>query len=354
MAAAFLTRKSNLAMSGITFAHASGKGVLEYDADLGLGIWGGGRMRYHKLDLNLLTALKALLAERNVTRAGEVVHVTQSAMSGILARLREYFGDPLIVQVGRKMELTPLAESLVEPVNDVLLRIDATIATRPEFNPLTTRRHFSIVASDYAINVLMLDALRRVHHESPGMSIEFRVPGESAPADLEAGEVDFIINPESLSSPAQSGAILFEDDYTIVVDAANAEIGESVGIDQYLALRHVAFMSDKGLPQLETWLANRYRDARSVEVVSHSFYLLPQLVVGTSRVATMHSRLARQFAGVLPVRLVKPAFDIPRLVEVLQWHRYRDLDPASLWLRGCIIAAARALPPLEAAVRAAA
>ena len=92
-------------------------------------------MRYHKLDLNLLTALKALLAEKNVTRAGESVHVTQSAMSGILARLRDYFGDPLIVQIGRKMELTPLAESLVEPVNDVLLRIDATIATRPEFNP---------------------------------------------------------------------------------------------------------------------------------------------------------------------------------------------------------------------------
>jgi len=123
-------------------------------------------MRYHKLDLNLLTALKALLTEKNVTRAGESVHVTQSAMSGILARLREYFGDPLIVQVGRKMELTSLAQSLVEPVNDVLLRIDATIATRPEFNPLTTSRHFSLVASDYSINVLLLDVLRRVHSEA--------------------------------------------------------------------------------------------------------------------------------------------------------------------------------------------
>src|SRR5260370_36720191 len=88
-------------------------------------------MRCQKLDLNLLTALKALLSEKNVPRAGESVPVTQSAMSGILARLREYFGDPLIVQVGRRMELTSLPETLVEPVNDVLLRIDATIATRP-------------------------------------------------------------------------------------------------------------------------------------------------------------------------------------------------------------------------------
>jgi DNA-binding transcriptional LysR family regulator len=246
------------------------------------------------------------------------------------------------------MELTPLAESLVEPVNDVLLRIDATIATRPEFNPLITRRHFSIVASDYSINVLLLDVLRRVHREAPGMSVEFRSPSEAAAAELEDGEVDFIVNPENQTSPVQSGVILFEDSYTIVVDAANSEVGDSIGIDQYLTLRHVAFKSGKfGLPQLETWLANRYGDARSVEVIAQSFYLLARLVVGTARVATMHTRLARQVVATLPVRLVKPAFDIPHLVEVLQWHKYRDLDPGSMWLRDRIIEGARALPPLE-------
>jgi len=305
-------------------------------------------MRYHKLDLNLLTALKALLTEKNVTRAGEAVHVTQSAMSGILARLRDYFGDPLIVQVGRKMELTSLAESLVEPVNDVLLRIDATIATRPEFDPLITRRHFSVVASDYSISVLLLDVLRRVHRDAPGMSLEFRNPSESAPAELEAGEVDFIVNPESQNSPLQSGAILFEDTYVIVVDAGNSEVGDSIAIEQYLALRHVAFKSGRhGLPHFETWMANRYGDERRVEVVAHSFYLLPRLVVGTARIATMHTRLAKQLAGSLPIRLVRPTFDIPRLVEVLQSHKYRDLDPGSMWLRDVIIEGARALPPLE-------
>jgi LysR family nod box-dependent transcriptional activator len=331
-------RKSNLPMATIAFRHAWQVG-LAYNLR---------RMRYNKLDLNLLTALKALLIEKNVTRAGESVHITQSSMSGVLARLREYFGDPLIVQVGRRMELTPLAESLVEPVTDVLLRIDATIATRPAFNPLTTGRRFSIVASDYSINVLLLDVLRRVHREAPGMSLEFRIPSESAAADLEAGEVDFIINPESQNSPMQSGVILFEDSYMIVVDADNSEVGDSIGIDQYLALRHIAFKSGKfGLPQLETWLANRYGDARSVEVITHSFSLLPQLVIGTARIATMHTRLAKQCAGTLPIRLVKPTFDIPRLTEVLQWHKYRDLDPGSMWLRDMIIEGARKLPHLD-------
>jgi LysR family transcriptional regulator, nod-box dependent transcriptional activator len=310
-------------------------------------------MRYHKLDLNLLTALKALLTEKNVTRAGEIVHITQPAMSGVLARLREYFGDPLIVPVGRKMELTPLAESLVEPLTDALLRIDATITTRPEFNPLTTNRRFSVVASDYSINVLLLEVLRRVHREAPGLSVEFRTPSESAPAELEEGEVDFIINPESQNSPMQSGVVLFEDSYVIVVDADNLEVGDSIGIEQYLALRHVAFKSGKfGLPHLETWVANRYRDERRVEVITHSFSLLPRLVVGTARIATMHTRLAQQCAGSLPVRLVKPTFEIPRLVEVLQWHKYRDLDPGSMWFRDMIIEGARALPSLDELERA--
>ena len=133
-------------------------------------------MRYHRLDLNLLFALKALLTEKNVTRAGETVHVTQSAMSGILARLRNYFDDPLIVQVGRRMELTPLAESLVEPVSDVLMRIDATIATRPQFKPGASQRHFSMIASDYVTRVLLLDVLRAVHFDAPGVSVDLRQP----------------------------------------------------------------------------------------------------------------------------------------------------------------------------------
>jgi Bacterial regulatory helix-turn-helix protein, lysR family len=74
-------------------------------------------------DLNLLTALRALLTERNVTRAGESLHVSPSAVSGMLARLREYVDDQLVVPVGRRLELTPLAETLVDPINDLMMRL---------------------------------------------------------------------------------------------------------------------------------------------------------------------------------------------------------------------------------------
>jgi len=105
-------------------------------------------MRYQRIDLNLLAALDALLAERNVTRAAERMHMTQSAMSGVLSRLRDYFEDPLLVPVGRSMQLTPRAESLIQPVRDIILQVDATLGVKPDFKPAEARRHFTAIASD--------------------------------------------------------------------------------------------------------------------------------------------------------------------------------------------------------------
>lgn len=304
-------------------------------------------MRYQRLDLNLLTALRALLTERNVTRAGEQLHVSQSAMSGMLARLREYFDDSLIVPVGRRMELTPLGEQLVEKVNDLMLRLDATLATRPDFDPGTSRRQFSIVASDYLIQVLLMAVLREVHHEAPGITIEFRQPSNTAATDLENGEVDFVINPARFVTPNQASTILFEDSYHLVVDPAHLPLGDSVDLAQFKALRHVT-MENNGRPQFESWFLAEHGSLPPAEVVVHSFGLLPQLVLDTARVSVMHTRIALQMSTFWPqLRLVPLAFEAPRLVETLQWHRYRDLDLGSQWLRDKIIGHAKALPAVE-------
>lgn len=167
-------------------------------------------MRYQRLGLNPLTALRALLTETSVTRSGERLHLSQSAMSGILARLREYFDNALIVPVGRRMELTPLAESLGDKVGDLLL-IDVTLGTKPEFDPATSRRHFILVASDFAVGVLLLDVLREVHVQAPGLTLEFRHPGATSYQELENGELDFLVIPESYTPPTRPSLRLFQD-----------------------------------------------------------------------------------------------------------------------------------------------
>ena len=303
-------------------------------------------MRHSKLDLNLLNSLRVLLKEKSVTRAAELLHVTQPAMSGILGRLRDYFDDPLIIPVGRKMELTPLAESLLQPISDLLLRIDATIRLRPEFDPLTTRRHFTLVASDYTISVLLAAVLKRVRQDAPRLTVGFSPPSEFVTQELESGEVDFVIMPEIFTSPSQSSQVLFDDSYVVVACNDNP-LGDSITLERYLELGHVAYQAEKGrTPVFERWFTEKYGYTRRIEVSAYTFQLLPDLIVGTDRIATMHQRFAEQHLIGSRLRCVRPLFEVPKFDQVLHWHSYRDLDPGSQWLRDRIIETAQALPPL--------
>ena len=108
-------------------------------------------MQFHRFDLNLLIALDTLLREKNITRAAEKVFVSQPAMSAALHRLRDYFGDPLLVRVGREMELSPRGQSLVDPVREALLLIQATLGTQPTFTAATTQREFTLILSEEAV-----------------------------------------------------------------------------------------------------------------------------------------------------------------------------------------------------------
>src|SRR4026209_2343965 len=112
-------------------------------------------MKLSGINLNLLVDLDALLAERNVTRAGERVGLTQPTMSNALGRLRHLFNDPLLVKVGRNLELTQRARGLVAPVRSALALIEVAITHPPSFDPKSAERSFTIVTSDYGSLVLL-------------------------------------------------------------------------------------------------------------------------------------------------------------------------------------------------------
>src|ERR1700754_1754287 len=106
-------------------------------------------MNLHRLDLNLLVALDALLTERSITRASERLHLSPSATSGALARLRTYFDDELLTQIGRRMGPTPLGARRQSAVRDCILHTQQTVEVRPQFAPAPARRNFKLHMSDY-------------------------------------------------------------------------------------------------------------------------------------------------------------------------------------------------------------
>ena len=156
------------------------------------------RMQFHRFDLNLLIALDVLLREKNITRAAEKVFVTQPAMSAALHRLREYFNDQLLVRVGRDMELSPRGQSLVEPVREALLLIQATLGTQPSFSAATTQRVFTLIVSEEAVPGLLPAILERVSSEAPGIRINVQLVSHTALTRLEYGEVDMCLSLDCL------------------------------------------------------------------------------------------------------------------------------------------------------------
>ncbi len=304
-------------------------------------------MRYQRIDLNLLIALDALLDECNVTRAAERMHMTQSAMSGVLARLREHFEDPLLVPLGRTMQRTPRAESLVAPVRDIIAKIDSTLQARPDFDPASARRPFIVIASDYVSSVMLAEALRRIALLAPGLSFDVRPTTASMMQALDQGQADFLVTPAHLASPDHPQQTLFEDSYQVIACEQHRELAGGITPEQFRSLGHVVYQNEAGNnPWFEQWYANQYGNTRRIEVITHGFVLLPRFVVGTRRIATVQTRLAMQFRQSMPVRLLAPPMDTPRLTEVLQWHRYRDDDPAVRWVREQIVAVSQAMPAI--------
>lgn len=295
------------------------------------------RMRLGHFDMNLLFALDALLDSGSVTAAAQRLGMAQSSTSSALARLREHFGDELLVPVGRRMELTSLARALRQPVREILLKAESAVQRRPSFDPASSTRRFRVRASDYATSVLLAPVVRRLAREAPGVQMRIANMSPDVPEQLQRGEVDLVIYPEEHRNPALPHQALFEDVCVCVIDAAHPVIGDTIDAETYFAHGHVAWdFGDDRLAAFEEMIAARHGRRRRIDVVTTNFNTLPQLVAGTPRIATVFSRLGTLYAHYLPLRVLPMPLDLPPLRELMQWHRHADDDAAHAWLRQVI------------------
>ncbi|WP_342130917.1 LysR family transcriptional regulator [Hydrogenophaga sp. OTU3427] len=299
-------------------------------------------MRFNKLDLNLLVALDALLSENSISRAAEKVHLGQSAMSNALARLREYFDDELLVQVGRKMEPTPRALALKDPVRDVLIRVEAAVLLQPEFDAAQSDREFRLTVSDYTNAVLMPHLLALVHRQSLKVRFQLLPQVTNPQRALENGEVDLMIIPDRFAAKEHPAEQLFEESFCGLVWRESPLAHGELTLERYLNQGHVV-MEPPQAKAFETQALAEMGIYRRVEVTTFSFATAPRLVVGTTRIATLHHRLALQAERMLPVVRRELPVRLPPMRQMMQWHKYRTNDPGIAWLRKTLHQAVQAM-----------
>ncbi|KEA63076.1 Nodulation protein D I [Marinobacterium lacunae] len=291
-------------------------------------------MRFKKLDLNLLVALDTLLKARSVTRTAEQLNLSPSAVSNSLSRLREYFGDELLVQIGRRMEITPLGESLQEPVRDVLNRIESTILIPPEFHPDNTDRTFSIFVSDYTQIVFVPHLMTLTSEQSSTAKFNFLPQIANPHKQLEQGDADLLIIPSGFVSPDHPYDVLYEEDYVCLIWAESSHARSELTFERYAQAKHVVMAPPAGRSDYFEYLAKKkYGINRDIITTTYSFAAVPGLIVGTDHIATVHTRLARLLVKAFPLQIRPLPFHMDSMKQCAQWHHYRSNDQGLVWLR---------------------
>ena len=287
-------------------------------------------MNKKAMDLNLYRVFEVIFSEASLTRAGEILHITQPAVSNALARLSQEFGDPLFVRSGRRMQPTPLAESIAPEIRRALKLLESTRVALGNFDPGASARCFRLRLSDLLEAILVPPLLRRMQEIAPAVSLEtFQGSRQDLPRDLATGEADLAIDAVLHTDPQLQHALLCSDHYVCMVRPDHPIVGKTLGLADYLALQHVMPSSRRRGPGHVDLALRRLGQQRKILLRSQHYLLTPQVVRSTDLALSAPASLAAMHG----LHCLKLPFEVAPLEIRMYWHKRVESDPALSWLR---------------------
>lgn len=291
------------------------------------------------LDLSLLPALDALLRHRNVTLAAAEVGLSQPAMSRALARLRDLFGDPLLVRAGGRLILTARAVDLAPRVVAAMEAVRG-VYQPAAFAPERLERTIRIASTDIHAVLLGPPLAALVAHEAPGVDLRFEMVTPDIVARMERGEVDFAFALASTPlPPGSASAPLAADRLAVVLRRGHPMAGSPFTVKDYARVDHVGVSIFGDRPSdLDAALA-LHGVTRRIALTTPHFLAALAVVARTDYATTVSQTYAARFAGLFDLVLTPPPVPA-ELPQVLVWSQARGADPALAWLRALIARAA--------------
>lgn len=304
------------------------------------------------LDLNLLVALDALLAERHVTRAARRVGLTQSAMSHALGRLRAHLGDELFVRSPRGVLPTPRALALEAPLRAALVEMDRALAPEGAIDFAALDRTFVLGAADYAAVMLVPALLARVAAEAPRVNLRVRSAPQDTEGELERGAIDVSLALPIGLGPRLVSRHLFDDEFVCVVREGHPKVKSRLTLERFVELEHVQ-INVRGTPggPVDSALAERGLSRRIACYVPH-FLAAPLIVAESDLVLTMAARLAHKIAPRSGLRVLPTPLPVPGFAMHAIWHERVAKDPVHAWFRGLVADTARTVAASDRAKKA--
>lgn len=296
---------------------------------------GGGSARLDRLDLNLFRVFDCVYRERNLTRAAAVLHLSQSAVSHSLARLRRQLGDPLFVREGAGVVPTPLAERLANDIGEALALLRQTLQRSHGFDPVRDLARVTVAMSDTLEPAVLPAVVAHLRGQNPQVEVlGVRLERASLRTDLAAGRIDLAVDVAQPTPEDVHHRLLWRDEFCVL-----AARRRRLDAPAYLAARHVTVSSRRSGPTVEDIVLNRLGFQRTVAVRCQSYESAAQIAADSDLLLTLPRRYAmRHRAALEKLHLLALPLDVPPLELHLYWHRQADNDPGNRWLREQLLA----------------
>jgi DNA-binding transcriptional LysR family regulator len=291
-------------------------------------------MNIEKLPLGTLRLVAALGRHGSLSAAARQVGLSQPAASHALARLRRALGDPLFVRTSHGMHPTPYGERLGRAIEQALVALRSGVEPHALFDPMTSRRVFSLYLSDVGQMVFLPRLLEYLKREAPGIALRVRpVPVQAPHALLESGEVDIAVGYFTTFAAGFFQRRLFRERYVCVARADHPAFARGMSLDAFSSVPH-AWADASGMAhELLEQLFRRQKVRREVKLVVPQFMVLPLVIAATDLLVVMPGRLAEQFARLVPLKVMEPPVRVPSYDIRMYWHERFHRDAANRWLR---------------------
>ncbi len=303
-------------------------------------------VRFRETDLNLLKVFLAVYQEKSLTRAGERLNLTQSAVSHALARLRDAFGDRLFVRRGASMAPTALAERLFPGIESGCKLLADTLADRGAFDPAASTRIFRLGMNDYAARILLPRMMNRLRREAPNIRLRVRQSTlEERRAFLEEGTVDLLVGCEQDLGPNIRRERLFSDRDVVLVPEGHPALGPSFTEKERAETLFISLALSDGRADPLAVVAGGGGDGGEERVVLavEQELAIPALVAASGCAARLPERLASSLTGAADLRIVRGVWPETEFSMYVYDSAADDGDPGRMWLREVVIQEGAAL-----------
>lgn len=293
-------------------------------------------MNLRSLDLNLLVVFDAVFKERNITKAGAKIGLSQSAVSNALTRLRGHLNDELFLRGPRTMRPTQRALEIADSIHSTLVALEMSLDPKV-FDPKSESRTFTIAAVDYFSVVVAPKLARFLEENAPSIDIRILPATLDSKELLDQGEADFAAGVFDDIPERFDKQILLEDSFACVVRAGHPLAGTTPTVEQYVAAQHLMISANGVARSFVDTDLEKLGLKRRISMTISSFSLAPAILESSELILTAPLKVIKSYNNALFSVLQYPAASPTRLRHLdLIWHKRLSVHPAQNWLRTAI------------------